>query len=152
MCVVLGFGHTVWEDRAKHPVCWLTVLSCVTSAMMCQIGIPQTHLIGLDLKDLFLELHSSTWDSEGININTHSCILSARLPICPVSDHSCILSARIPICPVSNHSESCILSPRIPICPVSDHSLPPLSEHSHLSSQQSFPAGYALELTSSVQD
>ena len=119
MCVVLGFGHTVWEDRSKHPVCWLTVLSCVTHAMMCQIGILQTHLVGLDLKDFFLELHSSTWDSEGININTHSCILSARIPICPVSDHSCILSARIPICPVSDHF----------LPPLSEHSLPPLSEH-----------------------
>ena len=87
--------------------------------MMCQIGIPQSHLIGLDLKDFFLELHLSTWDSEGININTHSCILSARIPVCPVSDHSCILSARIPICPVSDHF----------LPPLSEHSLPPLSKH-----------------------
>ena len=132
MCVVLGFGHTVWEDRSKHPVCWLTVLSCVNHAMMCQIGIPQTHLVGLDLlsctlapgiqraSTLILIPASSQREfpsvlSAIIPVSSQrefpsvlsaiiSCLLSASIPCLLSANISCLLSASI----------SCLLSARIP--------------------------------------
>jgi hypothetical protein len=43
----------------------------VAKAVMCQIGIPQPHLVGLDLNDFSLEL-PSTITCESASINIHS--------------------------------------------------------------------------------